>query len=128
MKDGKLEQENQKLKSKVWITNESFQRTENGGIQSKFNLTPAAAYGTLEVLVPAGNSLISSVPTVRLIREKLRDFSDNDYLLPIGDPAAMMIAGAIAAEVNHGRLKLLRWDRIQQQYIVVQIDTTGKPL
>lgn len=114
--------------SRVFVTNEPFQRVENGGMQAKFNLTPAAVYGTLEVLVPAGNSLISSVPTVRLLREKLRDFSDNDYLLPVGDPAVMMAAGAIAAEFNHGRIKLLRWDRIQQQYIVVQIDTSGKAL
>lgn len=114
--------------SKVWVTNEPYQRAESGGMQAKFNLTPATAFGTLEVLVPAGTSLISSVPTVRLIREKLRDFSDDDYLLPVGDPAVMMIAGAIAAEVNHGRVKLLRWDRIQQQYIVIQIDTSGKSL
>lgn len=118
----------EKAKSTVWVTNEPYHRVENGAMQAKFNLTPAAAFGTLEILIPAGNSLISSVPTVRILREKLKDFSDNDYLLPVGDPAVMMAAGAIAAEVNHGRIKLLRWDRIQQQYIVIQIDTSGKSL
>ena len=116
------------MESRVFVTNEPYQRVENGAMQAKFNLTPAAVYGKLEILVPAGSSLISSVPTVRTLREKLKDFNDNDYLLPVGDPSVMMAAGAIAAEVNHGRIKVLRWDRIQHQYIVIQIDTTGKAL
>lgn len=113
---------------KVYITNEPFERGDGGGMRSKFNLTPAAEYGELVVLIPAGTSLISSVPTVRTIREKLADFNDADYLLPVGDPSAMMIAGAIAASVNHGRMKVLRWDRQEGRYIVIQIDTTGKPI
>jgi hypothetical protein len=112
----------------VWVTNEPFERTEGGGMRSKFNLAPAAEFGELQVLIPAGHSLLSSVPTVRVIKEKLSDFTDDDYLLPVGDPAAMMIAGAIAAAVNSGRMKVLKWDRMSGRYIVIQIDITGKPV
>lgn len=114
--------------STVFITHEPYERTENGGMRSKFNLNPAAEYGNLEVLIPAGNSLISSVPTVRTLREKLRGFSDEDYLLPVGDPTIMMAAGAIAAEFNGGKIKVLRWDKQQQRYVMIQVDTTGKAL
>lgn len=116
------------MTSRVFITNEPVERAEGGGMKSKFNLAPAAEFGDLEVLIPAGGNLISSVPTVRLLRDKLRSFNDDDYLLPVGDPAAMLAAGAIAAEFNGGRIKLLRWDRQNQRYAVVQIDTSGRAL
>ncbi|WP_448506569.1 hypothetical protein [Immundisolibacter sp.] len=112
----------------VYVTHEPYERTIDGVMCSRFNLTPAVQYGKIQVLIPAGASLISSVPTVRTLREKLRNFCDDDYLLPIGDPSIMMAAGAIAAEFNHGRIKVLRWDRKQRCYIPIQIDTSGKPL
>ena len=113
--------------NKVYITNEPY-RMENGVQKSSFNLTPAAEYGDLEVLIPAGQSLLSTVPTVRTLRDKLRNFCDDDYLLPVGDPSIMVAAGAIAAEFNNGRVKLLRWDRITHRYVAVQIDTSGKSI
>lgn len=113
--------------SRVFITHEPH-RIENGVIKSVFDMTPAAEYGTIEVLIPAGASLLSTVPMVRTMRDRLHNFSDNDYLLPVGDPAAIMAAGAIASEINNGRVKILRWDRVARRYIVVQIDTSGKAI
>ena len=91
-----------------------------------FNLAPAAEYGTLEVLMPAGASLISTVPMVRTMRDKLAKFSDDDFILPVGDPASIAAACAIAAEMNAGRVKLLRWDRQTRKYLVIQLDTYGR--
>lgn len=91
-----------------------------------FNLTPASAYGTLEVLMPAGASLINTVPMVRFMRDKLAKFSDEDYILPVGDPASIAAACAIAAEMNSGRVKLLRWDRQSRNYLVIKLDTYGR--
>lgn len=112
--------------STVYITNEPHRADANGNMQPVFNLTPAAEYGNLEVLLPAGASLISTVPMVRTMRDRLANFSDDDYLLPVGDPASIMAAGAIAAEMNAGRVKILRWDRGVRKYMVVQVDTSGK--
>lgn len=111
--------------NKVYITHEPH-RVENGVIKSVFDMTPAAEYGEIEVLMPAGASLLSTVPMVRTMRDRLYNFSDDDYLLPVGDPASIMAAGAIAAEINNGRVKILRWDRVTRRYIVVQIDTSGR--
>lgn len=114
--------------SRVFVTHEPYEKADNGSMRAKFDLTPAAEYGDIQVLIPAGASLLSTVPTVRTLRDKLRGFSDDDYLLPVGDPSIMMAAGAIAAEFNGGRLKVLRWDRHLRKYIPIQIDTSGKGL
>jgi len=111
--------------ARVFVTHEPH-RVEAGLVKSLFDLTPAAEYGELQVLMPAGSSLLSTVPMVRTMRDRLRDFSDNDYLLPVGDPASIMAAGAIAAEMNNGRVKILRWDRTGRRYIVVHLDTSGR--
>jgi len=128
MMDDEVWEMRRKTVGKVYITHEPYERTDEGAMRSKFDLTPAARYGELHVLIPAGTSMLSTVPTVRTLREKLRGFSDEDYLLPVGDPSVMMAAGAIAAEFNAGRVKVLRWDRHQKCYIPIQIDTSGKPL
>jgi hypothetical protein len=52
----------------------------------------------------------------------LKDFSDDDYLLAAGDPSAIAVAGAVAAEANRGRFKLLKWDKSNKGYIRVDIN------
>jgi hypothetical protein len=89
------------------------------------NLLPAAEYGKVEVLLPPGNVAYSSVPTVRRLRDKLKDFCDEDYLLLMGDPAAIAMAGAVASDNNRGRIKLLKWDRQEMKYYVVNVNLYG---
>lgn len=91
------------------------------------NLLPATDYGTVIVLLPPGNVAYSSAPTVRRLREKLKDFNDNDYLLLMGDPAAIAMAGAVASDNNRGRIKLLKWDRQEHRYYVVDVNLYGGP-
>lgn len=87
------------------------------------DLLSAEAFGTIEVLMPPNRQIMfSPVPAVRHIRDKLRKFSDDDFILAIGDPAAIGIACAVAAEVNVGRFKILKWDRNTTKYYPVQID------
>lgn len=112
----------------VFITNEPTRTDEHGNMQPLFNMTPAAEFGQLEVLLPAGASLISTVPMVRTMRDKLAKFNDEDYLLPVGNPASIMAAGAIAAEMNSGRVKILQWDRATRRYLVIHVDTSGRAM
>lgn len=86
------------------------------------NLLPAAEFGEVTVLLPPGNVVFSAAPTVRRLREGLKAFSDSDYLLLIGDPAAIAIASAIAAEYNRGHMNLLKWDRQEQKYFTVEVN------
>ena len=90
------------------------------------DFTPALQFGQLEVLLTHTQSMIAPVPTIRQLREKLENFSDNDYIIPVGDPVLMSTVAAVASHMNHGRVKYLKWDRKQRQYIVVQTDISGR--
>jgi hypothetical protein len=62
---------------------------------------------------------------VSQIKRKLQDFNDDDYLLAMGDPAIIGIAFAIASDRNNGRIKLLKWDKIERMYYEVSIRVRG---
>lgn len=90
------------------------------------NISGAGEYGELKVLLPPGQVAFSPGPTVRIIRQRLRNFCDEDYLIPIGDPAAIGIAFALAAHFNQGRFNVLKWDRQERLYIPIKVDIHGK--
>jgi hypothetical protein len=108
--------------SKVFVVCEPISRKE--GI-AKMDLSPAAEYGELEVLLAHTQSLFAPVPTVRKLREKLENYSEDDYILPVGDPVLMSTVAMVAGEMNNGRVKFLKWDRILRRYIVIQVDISG---
>jgi hypothetical protein len=86
------------------------------------NLMPAEKYGRLQVLLPPGNVAYSAAPTVSRLKRGLARFTDEDYLLMVGDPAAIAVAGAVATMLNNGRMKVLKWDRQEMRYYVVEFD------
>ena len=86
------------------------------------NVLAATQYGKIEVLLPPGDIVLSPGPTTRKLQRKLQRFSDEDYLLLMGDPVAIGIACAVAAEANQGRVNLLKWDRQTFVYYAVKMD------
>lgn len=92
------------------------------------NVTAAMKFGELSALLPHGDIVLSSGPTTRTLQRKLRDFGESDYLLLMGDPSACAIAGAVVAEANHGRFKLLKWDKQNYLYFPVQVDLQRKAI
>ena len=91
----------------------------------KFNVLSAGKYGELKLLLPEGQITLSTGPTINRLRHKLQKFTDMDYLLLIGDPLAIGLAVAIASNANHGRLKLLKWDRQEKQYYPLTVSLYG---
>ena len=90
------------------------------------NIRSAEKFGDLKVLLPDNKQMIlASGPITFKLKQELKDFSDNDYLLLIGDPAIIAVCGAIAAEVNGGRFKVLKWDRNDKRYYDLEIDLKG---
>jgi hypothetical protein len=53
------------------------------------------------------------------LKESLKDFSDDDYMLAIGNPTAMVLSAIIASQNNDGKLKMLYWDSKIKDYISV---------
>ena len=86
------------------------------------NILSAEKFGDLELLLPEGSQLVLRTgPTVKRLTYKLRNFNDEDYLLLMGDPAAIGIACAIAATQNRGQFKCLKWDRREYNYYPVEV-------
>lgn len=97
------------------------------------NFLPAADYGELVFVLPAGDQVfMNAAPTIQRVKTALRDFNDEDYILPNGDPVGIGIACVEAARVNEGRYKLLKYDREVSRdrgvpvYYVVPCDHDGK--
>ena len=91
------------------------------------NVLSAEEYGKIEVLFESGQQIMfSPQPAIRKLKRKLKDFNDNDHLLMMGDPAAMGIACCVAAEMNRGKFKILKWDKMQKRYYSVQVNLNEK--
>ena len=91
------------------------------------NIRSAEKFGDLKICLPDNRQMIlSSGPLTFKLQQELKNFNDNDYLLLIGDPAIIAVAGAIASENNNGRFKILKWDRNEMKYYDIEIDLRGK--
>ena len=89
------------------------------------DIAVAMRFGEMKVLLPSNTQIaFSTAPTVRLLKRKLLEFSDRDYLLLTGDPVAIGLACSIAAAYNSGRYNVLKLDRREKLYIPIQIDIT----
>ena len=94
---------------------------------SKFNIISAQQYGQLIPLYEEGKQImLSPGPAIRKAKSIMKDFSDDDYLLLMGDPVAMGIACAIASEMNRGRIQCLKWDRMENRYYPVKFNLFEK--
>jgi len=114
-------------KSRVFVVQEptKFDHAQQK-LVTVFNFNKAAKYGEIIILLPQGQVALSPAPTIFALKEGLRDFCDDDYLIPAGDPSAIAMAVAIASANNRGRFKLLKHDRDARDYIKVEVDINKK--
>lgn len=90
---------------------------------AQHNITSALDFGNIVTILPPNAQVAFSVtPTIRRAYRVLEKFTDEDYLLFIGDPTAMSIVSVVAAQLNNGRFKCLKWDKRERRYIPIQID------
>jgi hypothetical protein len=91
------------------------------------NFLPALKYGSIETLISGrDHQLYNTAPLVKELRQKLATFKESDYLLLIGDPAAIAICAAIASENTGGKLQLLKWDRQERTYYPLLVDISKR--
>ena len=92
-----------------------------------YNVRSAEKFGELKIMLPDRKQMIlASGPLTFELQKHLKDFNDNDYLLLIGDPAIIWLCCAIAADINNGKFKVLKWDRNDKRYYDLEIDLRGK--
>jgi hypothetical protein len=110
---------NHNIESRVFIPQEPRRRDENGDFKPLYDLSPALKFGQLEVLLPHGPILLDTKLMVEGLRSKLANITERDYILLIGDPVACSIVVAIASKFTGGKLRLLKYDRAERLYGVV---------
>jgi len=88
------------------------------------NIAPAQEYGEVVTLLPPGSQFFAAKEAVRLIKHRLHelDYSQGDFLLPLGTPVIMAVASAIAARRTNGCLNVLVWDRQTSKYISYSLE------
>ena len=93
----------------------------------KINIMGAAEFGTFKFLLPELSQIIFSPgPLIYKLRQALKDFTEDDYLLLTGDPAIIGVACSLASEMTNGKYKLLKWDRQERKYYPIEINLHEK--
>jgi len=91
-----------------------------------FDIASAGEFGRIHYLtgrfpLPVNGDQVDVGPAMESLERGLAGFSDDDYLLCLGDPTIMGLAQLIAARNNNGRYKLLVWKRGLQRYLIASI-------
>ena len=93
----------------------------------KINIMGAAEYGIFKFLLPELSQIIFSPgPLIFKLREGLKNYTLEDYLLLTGDPAIIGVACSIVADLTNGKFKLLKWDKQERKYYPIEINLHEK--
>ena len=96
----------------------------------KINIMGASVYsssGKFNFLLPEFSQIIFSPgPLVYKLRQGLKDFTKDDYLLLTGDPAIIGVACSIVSDITNGKYNLLKWDRQERKYYPIKINLYEK--
>ena len=85
------------------------------------NMQPAEKFGELVTLLSPDAYRVAAAPMVAAMKERMRDFGPDDYLVAVGNPTLIAAAACIAAKKNNGVLKLLTWDRMAGDYLATEL-------
>jgi hypothetical protein len=91
-----------------------------GALTPKFDLSPAEKFGDLIYLLSPLQVPNDPREIIGELQEKLSKFSDEDYLLLIGNPCFIGWATAVAAATNNGRVRMLQYNGKRRRYYVIK--------
>ena len=112
--------------NKVYIPQEPTRWDASVGASvPMYDFSRALRYGELVVCLPPNVSFHMTRPIVTALRERLRDFTADDYLIAVGSPVIIAISAHIALQRTGGRLNLLSWDRREGEYLNTVIEMPG---
>ena len=96
----------------------------------KINIMGASTYsssGKFIFLLPEFSQIIFSPgPLVYKLRQGLKGYTSEDYLLLTGDPAIIGVACSIVSDITNGKYKLLKWDKQERKYYPIEINLYEK--
>lgn len=114
--------------SQVYVVQEPKRRdVSTGRLVPAIDISPALKFGDLTTpLFPMHGLSFYTQNDVHQVRKLLKDYCDDDCILAAGDPAAIGLTIALAAEVNRGRVSILRWDKKRSEYLKLTFDLKGR--
>ena len=113
--------------AKVYLVQDIPVDRETG--KPKFDITPAIKYGEIKIMFPRLKQMqFSPGPLIIEIKNSLKDFTSEDYLLLYGDPALIGVVCSVVSDITNGKFKFLKWDRIQSGYYPIEINLFQKQL
>ena len=93
----------------------------------KINIMGASSYGKFKFLLPEFSQIIFSPgPLVYKLRQGLREYKPDDYLLLTGDPAIIGVACSVVSDITNGKFSLLKWDKQERKYYPIEINLYEK--
>jgi len=93
----------------------------------KINIIGASRYGEFKFLLPEFSQMIFSPgPLIYKLRQGLKNFAEEDYLLLTGDPAIIGVACSIVSDITNGKYNLLKWDKQEKKYYPIEINLYEK--
>lgn len=121
--------------SRVFVVQEPFRKVQ-GQVVPRIPLHTLEEFGTVTYLCSwselqhDSNDDMTPARAAELyhkIRRKLCDYSNDDFLVLLGNPALGAMATMIAAECNNGRVSILDWIRDASAYRIIDIDAHCQP-
>ena len=89
----------------------------------KINIIGASKYGAFKFLLPELSQIIFSPgPLIMKLRQSLKNYRSDDYLLLTGDPAIIGVACSIVSDITTGKYNLLKWDKQERRYYPIKIN------
>lgn len=85
------------------------------------DLSRAERFGDIVVLLRPDAYRMAVAQLIPGMKEKMQGFSNQDYLVALGDPSIIAAAAMIAASMNGGRVRMLKWDRNMGDYNELEI-------
>ena len=93
----------------------------------KINIMGASQFGQFKFLLPEFSQMIFSPgPLIYKLRQGLKNFKVEDYLLLTGDPAIIGVACSIVSDITNGKYNVLKWDKQERKYYPIEINLYEK--
>ena len=104
----------------VFVINEPLKKID-GKWAPRVDLRPAAEHGSIIHCLAPGPITMGPEPIISTFQQSFVDIDTEDFLLPVGDPVAMVIAGAVAGRLTN-QFKILRWNGHNRRYTIMDIE------
>lgn len=104
----------------VYVVQQQMRKGESGRLEPRFSHEDARRFGEIRFLLSPSIKPFRPEAAIRELRDSLDRFTEDDYLLLVGNPCLIGWATAIAAERTGGRVRMLQWSR--SGYVEVDSD------